>query len=669
MTEILSITNGTDEVTLIGTNSTFRVIRTSGYAPGVATIRPNWHEPALSDGRQLKSFQLNNIQDGFKLFMKSSIDQDTAAGELRSLIHLLMQAISYRPTDWASTPVYLKRKADAASNTEYALIEGFNLPGIGNPFSFLFKQLKMNGLNLTLEMASWSDNPPGSQTAVPIGVVHSFNSNTYGNITAAGAADHTTADEVFISPAYSPSNITNVHIGTGSNLLNSSLPYATIGATGSTHFGVDTSVSKAGTFFNLIFDIGLAAAGTFTLAWEYWNGSTWSGLTVIRDNTNSFANTGVNAISFLPPVDWIEVSPGGSLPTGWWIRCRVASGSLSTQPRQQNRKIYTCRWPHADLLTANITGDLPALAKITLINKSDEGSFPGTGYGSSFFVGTRSLSRGSSFISQLNISDEHQPSGITITNHSGSASFADDPDGPTGREWSVSTTSAGLHIVSLLLDRTIANHYTGRFRMFLIPNDTNFISPEYWFAKVQVNINSSSGYLSGTTVYDSDYINMGTREYTPLDFGELHIPSTPGTNLKDIRFIITCRFYNSTASPMICQLGRLVLIPTDESAVFVSGDNSTVDIVNETNYLEIDSTQGKSLVTAQLKSISNDDLITNWAVSSNGPLLVQANADQRLHILPIYYSITDGGNIVPPYTLYSIQLAARRRYMTMRGDS
>ncbi|MCA9955700.1 MAG: hypothetical protein KC434_13315, partial [Anaerolineales bacterium] len=296
MTEILSITNGTDEVTLIGSSSSFRTIRTSGYQPGLPSIRANWHVPALSDGRQLKSYQLNNFQDSFKLFLKADTDQDTAAGELRSLIHLLLQAINYRPTDWSSTPVYLKRKADQTTNTEYALIEGFTLPGIGNPFSYHFNQLKMGGLNLTLEMASWSDNPPGSETAVPVGVVHTFNNTPYGNITAAGAADHTTDDEVFVAPAFSPSNITNIHIGTGSNLLSSALPYATIGATGSTYFGVDTSVSKSGPFSNLIFDIGLAAAGTFTLTWEYWNGSSWASLTIVRDDSNDFRNTGVKTL-------------------------------------------------------------------------------------------------------------------------------------------------------------------------------------------------------------------------------------------------------------------------------------------------------------------------------------------------------------------------------------
>ena len=114
MSEILTITNGTDEVTLIGTNSTFRVVKSDGYLPGIAEGKPTWHTPALGNGRQLQAWAWNNVIDSYKLFMKSSINQDTAAGELRSLVQLLVQAVHYRPTEWNSTPVYMTRKADNA---------------------------------------------------------------------------------------------------------------------------------------------------------------------------------------------------------------------------------------------------------------------------------------------------------------------------------------------------------------------------------------------------------------------------------------------------------------------------------------------------------------------------------------------------------------------------
>jgi hypothetical protein len=491
----------------------------------------------------------------------------------------------------------------------------------------------------------------------------------YGNITAAGAEDHTTGEEVFFSGAYSPANITNIHIGTGgSNLINASLPTNIIGSTGSTYFGVDTSLSGAGPFSNLVFDIGLAAAGTYTLVWEYWNGSSWTALSLVNDATNNFTNTGVRVVSFSQNASWAKASPGGSLPTGYWVRCRVASGSLSTQPRQQNRRVYTVRWPHIDINSENVTGDLPALVKMSIKNVSDEGSTFGLGEASEFLIGLRSKSRGADFISQINISDEHEPSGITITNHSGSATFNDAADTPLGRELIISSTSTSSHIVSILLDRSIANQYTGRFRVFYVPNSVSQHSGETWNVRLMTRINSTSSYASGTLVFDSGNKPLTYRNYSPHDFGELHIPATDGANLKDIRFVLSSWMSGSTSPAMTHAWGRLILIPVDECAIHVS-TSETTDTVNVDNYLKVNSTNPKHLLQATTHDVGNDDLVTNWKASGNGPLMLQANSDQRLHIFTIHNNLLAGGTQAIHIPVFSAQISSSQQYLTPRGNS
>jgi hypothetical protein len=69
------------------------------------------------------------------------------------------------------------------------------------------------------------------------------------------------------------------------------------------------------------------AGSTYVLAWEYWNGSAWSSLTV-TDNTNSFQTTGWNTVGFTDPGDWSTTSVDSKGPY-YYIRARVTTGGGS----------------------------------------------------------------------------------------------------------------------------------------------------------------------------------------------------------------------------------------------------------------------------------------------------------------------------------------------------
>jgi len=78
-------------------------------------------------------------------------------------------------------------------------------------------------------------------------------------------------------------------------------------------------------------DIGQAGAGTYVLAWEYWNGATWAGLVDLDDGTNAFKNSWTNEVSHTPQGDWaLTTIQGMNL---YWIRARVTDVGIGySQP-------------------------------------------------------------------------------------------------------------------------------------------------------------------------------------------------------------------------------------------------------------------------------------------------------------------------------------------------
>lgn len=82
-------------------------------------------------------------------------------------------------------------------------------------------------------------------------------------------------------------------------------------------------------FHNLYLYVGTPfQAQAKTFAWEYWNGSAWTGLAV-GDGTNGYANPGAGSVAFLPPTDW-----GNCLVNSvncMWVRCRLAAVTSPTE--------------------------------------------------------------------------------------------------------------------------------------------------------------------------------------------------------------------------------------------------------------------------------------------------------------------------------------------------
>lgn len=120
-----------------------------------------------------------------------------------------------------------------------------------------------------------------------------------------------------------------------------------------------------------------------TTPW-YWNGSAWSALTLVLDNTEATASDGTEilerdgAMSFIPPADWAASTVDGQL--AYWIRFGIAAAkaaNMTTVPiLADEHKIVTA----ADPWTA------PAPAKLVAIRASSGAATLGSAADTKFIV-------------------------------------------------------------------------------------------------------------------------------------------------------------------------------------------------------------------------------------------------------------------------------------------
>ncbi len=86
------------------------------------------------------------------------------------------------------------------------------------------------------------------------------------------------------------------------------------------------------TKFNALrLNVGTVGTGTATVAWEYWNGSTWAAISGVTDGTGALKNAGQNTVAFDPPSDWAASIINGSASL-YYVRMRLASNSYTVDP-------------------------------------------------------------------------------------------------------------------------------------------------------------------------------------------------------------------------------------------------------------------------------------------------------------------------------------------------
>lgn len=84
-------------------------------------------------------------------------------------------------------------------------------------------------------------------------------------------------------------------------------------------------------FHEINIDTGTAKSGTYTLLWEYFNGSSWALLTDLTDGTNGLTTTGSQTVTYAIPDDWAKNTV--DTDNRYWIRLRISAfTSSSTVP-------------------------------------------------------------------------------------------------------------------------------------------------------------------------------------------------------------------------------------------------------------------------------------------------------------------------------------------------
>jgi len=89
----------------------------------------------------------------------------------------------------------------------------------------------------------------------------------------------------------------------------------------------------ASDIFDLLrINIGTAGAGTWAIAWEYWDGDSWEAVSGLSDGTSGFTVSGTQDVKFTLPSNW-ALKTESSLNL-YWLRARVSSyTSITTQPK------------------------------------------------------------------------------------------------------------------------------------------------------------------------------------------------------------------------------------------------------------------------------------------------------------------------------------------------
>lgn len=93
-------------------------------------------------------------------------------------------------------------------------------------------------------------------------------------------------------------------------------------------------------FYKMTLNVGQNGVGTWTILWEYYNGSSWATIPDVNDGTSGFTSgSGNKDVTFSPPANWATTTIQSI--QGFWIRARVSAyTSITTQPLGTQSWVY-----------------------------------------------------------------------------------------------------------------------------------------------------------------------------------------------------------------------------------------------------------------------------------------------------------------------------------------
>lgn len=92
-------------------------------------------------------------------------------------------------------------------------------------------------------------------------------------------------------------------------------------------------------------EIDTAGAGTWTITYEYWDGTQYTALANVDDRTSGFTALGRHSATWDMPSDWATRTVTGSSVEAYWARARVSAfSSITTQPLGSTQDYENGQW-------------------------------------------------------------------------------------------------------------------------------------------------------------------------------------------------------------------------------------------------------------------------------------------------------------------------------------
>ena len=634
----------------------------------------------VAEGRKLIDGYWDNVTQTISFYLRGDADtdittQNAAAEKLGELLQALQAARDFNKTSWVRDPVYMQFKAENETMYRYALIANARIPQLADMYSIEFAQLVMKDLDLIVEHPVAFGMPPGEGAPVLSGVRTTYNSQDYGNYDDSGVAEDT-AEYVFLGNSHNQRNITNMHIGTaGANLIGGALPRNVAASNTATYFGINTSLSGSGQFHNIIYHVSRVAVGSVTGDWQYWNGSTWTSIGTLADidSSNGFTVLGTHFLNFTITSVWSTNSPGGALPTGYWLRY-LATGTYSTVP-QIDLEVYTTSRNYIEFPLNAVEGNIAALAGMYARNMEGEPF-----QADRVLIGLRSVDRGADFQPIINLGGQQNDSDISITYDTGVSAVQDyDVDKSTG--YVARSTAASEKYVEIEISGDLAQQYIGEFRCFLTMYKHEDATTQAWIA--YKSLEGMPFEVNEKAEWDTWGGTWGTDKIPVFDLGQMIIDLDMFGGLLPDTIII--RIYTDTDTTDNLDRCSLVFVPVDEYHFDASREVPLSNTASRWVGYDTDLARVGSVEFARSMSRTNflialaanpRETKMRYIPKSNGPMILQTGAKQRLYlflITEIFY-VDGSGNILDSiwcynaHTFTTARFLANPRYLGMRGS-
>jgi len=435
------------------------------------------------------------------------------------------------------------------------------------------------------------------------------------------------------------------------------------------YFGITTDVASSGPFDSLATDLGTPSRNIVYTYYYCTNavGPVWTELAVYG---NSQFDLGDEQLVFWDqPTNWVACDVNGV--TGFWIRIVVDVSAGFVVPTQDNRDVFTVITPYLNIDSAQVPGEIAALARIILEGRETKHTYtPDT-----VMVALRSLSRGDRFTPFINISDKQNEIGIVL-NYPADGAMSDASYTPTGRLFTWDYTGATADWVIMLIvsfDSTLAREYRGSFHAY-VRVKTAAVNEDF---KIRLACRSSMG---SAPIYSEEVRPIPTTtavETQIFDMGIINLGQNTAFTDSDVieGARIDIEYFQDDAGNIVTYYYDLILLPVDEWIGTYHIDSLQYKLENE-YYLDIDATRNPRNSRCLLRRYYNGYIglppydpyvIGEWNRQSRGGPYLQANADQRLWFFS--FSQFEFSYILSWRNKYIGHVYRASRYLSMRGNS